>query len=108
MATMQQLVDRARLPLQDDAKVRYTDAKLLDYGNAAIQQLILKRPDLFFGSFTALPGILALGGTFPLEDMYFQAIADYVTARSRAKSAEEVTRAQAQAYFDLFSFEALK
>ena len=107
MATMQQLVDRARLPLQDDAKVRYTDATLLAYGDAAIQELILKRNDLFPDKLN-LPGPLGLGDTFPLEYTHFQAIADYVTARARAKSGEEVTRAQTKLHFDLFSFGALK
>jgi hypothetical protein len=69
--TMQQLCDRARIPLQDNAKVRYGDTDLLAYGNAGIHLLVQKRPDLFFGSYATPPVDLALGGTLPLADGFF-------------------------------------
>lgn len=106
--TMQDLCDRARGPLQDAKKTRYLDVDLLGAGNAAIQTLLDKRPDLFITQFNNLPGTLALGATFPLDDRYFQPVADYVTARARSRSAEEVVKSQAQAFFQLFDYGTAK
>lgn len=107
-STMQQLVDRARIPLQDDAKVRYSDSTILGYANAGIHLLVNRRPDLFFGTYTALPVDLTLTQNFPLEDRLFQPVADYAAARSRARSSEEVRTAQTQLLLALFDQTALK
>lgn len=100
--TMQQIIDRGRFPLNDTDKVRWTDADLLGHANYAIRLLRLKRPDLFFGQFTALPGDKALGDTFPLDDDYAPAVADYVTARAMAIDAEHVEEGKALSFFALF------
>jgi hypothetical protein len=107
-STMQQLVDRARIPLQDDAKVRYTDATVLGYANAGVHLLVNRRPDLFFGTFTALPVDLTLGQNFPLDDRFFQPVADYASARARARSSEEVRTAQTQLLLALFDQTAIR
>jgi hypothetical protein len=102
MTTMQQLVDEARRPINDDDKIAWADDELLAYANRAISMLKSRRPDLFFGSFTALPGVLALSGTFPLEDQFLPAVVDYVTARAQFKDSEEAVKGAASAFYQLF------
>lgn len=101
--TAQSVADVARLPLNDDDKVRYTDAELLTYINSAYLMLRRLRPDLFVGSYTTLPASLALADNFPGScDVYQPAIADYVTARAESKDDEHVVRERAQAFYQLF------
>ncbi len=105
--TMQQLINKARIPLNDADKARYPDADLLEYGNDAILILRKKRPDLFFGSFTALPEALAAGATFPLDSEYYPVVADYVTARAETRDADQVVEGRAGAFYKLFVSEAV-
>lgn len=100
--TMQQIVDRARIPVNDSDKSRYTDADLLAYANDAISILKLRRPDLFFGSFLALPGVKVLGDAFPLDDTIFPAVCDYVTARAETRNDESILEQRAAMFFGLF------
>lgn len=103
--TFQNLVDRARLPLNDSAKTRYTDAELLSYAVDAFLMLRRYRPDLHIGDWTidAWSG-LALGSTFPnCPDEYLPIIADYVTARAEFKDDEHVVAERAQAFYSLAS-----
>jgi len=102
MATMQDVIDAARVPLNDDSKVAWTDVELLGFANKAIHLLKARRPDLFFGSYTALPGNLAVGATFPLEDQHMPAVQDYVTARAQFKDTEEAVKGAATAFYQLF------
>lgn len=100
--TMQQVLDRARSPLNDSSKRRYPDAKLLEYANDAVRQLRQKRPDLFFGQFEALPGDKALGENLPLDDDYMPVVCDYIRARAETKDDDAALQSKAVAYFALF------
>jgi len=86
--TMQQLVDRARKPLNDNDKVRWPDATLLEYANDALLRLRSKRPDLFFGQFLNLPGAVTLANNFPLGDEFIEPVADYLRARAHTHDTE--------------------
>lgn len=101
MATMQNLVDLARAPLNDDDKVTWSDAELLGYANTALKVLLAKRPDLFLGQFSAPPVEKALVDTFPLDDRVYPVVADYVTGKAQFKDAEEAVRTAAQSFFTL-------
>lgn len=101
MATMQDIVDRGRVPLQDAAKTRFTDATLLRWANDFTQIARRVRPDLFFGQFTALPGDKALGDTFPLPVEYEPGAADYVTGRAEASGSEAELEARAVAFIKM-------
>lgn len=103
--TFQQLIDRARIPLNDAAKVRYPDSELLGYGVDAFLLLRRYRPDLFLSNWT-LPDWSAytVGTTFPYApDEYLPIIADYVSARAEFKDDEHVVAERAQAFYALFT-----
>ncbi len=100
--TMQVVLDRARVPLNDADKIRYLDADGLVYANDGVQRLLLERPDLFFGQFEALPGDKVLGDNLPVPDAYIQAIVDYVSARWEYRDDEEVVEQKAITFYALF------
>jgi hypothetical protein len=100
--TMQNVVDRARKPLNDADKERFTDVDLLSDANAAISILKLKRPDLFFGIYDALPNDKTLGDIFPMDNTIFPAVCDYVTARAETRNDESILEQRATLFFSLF------
>jgi hypothetical protein len=105
--TYQDLVNVARLPLNDTDKARYSDADLLAYANGGILTLLKRRPDLFIGQFASLPnGSASLATAFPLGVEYIQTIADYVTARAESTDDEHVNSGRAALYMQLFGSEA--
>lgn len=100
--TMQQVCDRARTPLNDAAKDRYSDPQLLDWANDCVKVLRRERPDLFFGQFEALPGDLAFAGTLPVPDEFFPAVSAYVTGMAETVDDEHVNRGRADLFLKLF------
>lgn len=106
MATIQEVIDIARVNLNDDAKTRWPDVKLLVFANDGIQRVIELRPDVFLGQFSSLPsGNLALGATCPLPDRYHRALADYILARANMNGSEEGAIEKSAAYAQLFGSE---
>jgi hypothetical protein len=91
MSTMQTIIDRARIPLKDASKTRYSDPELLGYANAGIALAYQVRPDLRFGAYGTAFSALALGDTFPLPFQHEQTIADYATFRAQTKDGEVET-----------------
>lgn len=109
--TMQDIVDRARIPLNDDDTVdanrRWPDAELLKHARAALQTLRLKRPDLFFGAIASFSAeALLLGSPFPLPEEYAPPVFDWVTARAETKDDESVDSGAAASFFSLAQGEA--
>lgn len=100
--TMQVVLDRARVPLNDTDKVRYLDVDGLVYANDAVNVLKRERPDLFFGQFEALPGDKALGENLPVSDEYVSAVVDYVSARWEFRDDEAAVQQKAVTFFGLF------
>lgn len=81
--TIQQVVDHARIPLQDVQKVRYSDNVLLQYHNDAIEMALKIRPDLFLSNWNALEtSTPTLSSTFPLPSLYRSYVADYIAGRA--------------------------
>lgn len=102
MALMQAVLDSARKPLNDAAKTRWPDADLLEYANEAVKILWRERPDLFFGSFSALPTDKTVSEAFPIGEEYLSAVRDYVVARAETRDDEEALQARAALFFQLF------
>lgn len=107
---MQQVVDKARVPLNDAKKgtpadgVRWKDATLLGYGVDALSRLLLMRPDLFVGQFSNLPDFstYTLISTFPLTQEYVEPVCDYIRARAQTHDTEAVESSMAPTFFRLF------
>lgn len=93
--TVQQVVDHARIPLNDVDKARYSDATLLTYFNDAILLVRKMRTDLFLGRWLTLPSNLALTDTFPIDEMYYPLVADYITGRAEVIEDEYVDNGRA-------------
>jgi len=103
MATMQNVVDLARVDMNDPGKVRWSDAKLLAYGNDALQLAKVLRSDLFIGSLGTPLADLALGNTFPLPLAYRRLVADFIIGRAALKDDENAQGARAPAYLTTFN-----
>lgn len=81
--TIQQVLDHARIPLQDTKKVRYSDDTLLQYHNDAIEMAFKHRPDLFVGRWRDLAIRLRTPEEeFPLPALYRSYVADYISGRA--------------------------
>jgi hypothetical protein len=81
MLTAQQLLDLARVPLNDEDRERYPDPVGLQHLNQAMMMLRRKRPDLFLGQMRAHVANYALASEVPVHPMYAQCLIDYVSAR---------------------------
>lgn len=97
MATMQSVIDRARLDLNDADKVRHPDANLLVFANEFLKEASKLRPDWFFPN-EPPDGSLALGGTFPIPERYVITCANYIIARANLLGTEESRFDAAAAY----------
>lgn len=105
--TFQSVLDMARIPLNDEDKVRYSDAQLLVFANHGVLALVKRRPDLFIGRFDALPdGQAALSDTLPVDAEHAQLVADWVVARAEMTDDEHANSGRAAAYINLFGSEA--
>lgn len=81
MATMQSVLDLARFDLNDDAKIRHTDAAMIQFANDGIAKALVLRPDLNYGSYGTAYADLTTASAFPLPLEYRPAIANYIVLR---------------------------
>jgi hypothetical protein len=85
MATMQSILDEARLDLNDSASTdsdrRNPDANLLKYANDALAKAFVLRPDLNYGNYGSTFADLTTASTFPLPLEYRPAVVNYVVHR---------------------------
>lgn len=102
MSTFQNVVDRARVPLNDADKVRYPDADLIQGANKAMGLLRMRRPDLFFGTYATPLAAYTLADTFPLEEQFRPAVEDYITAWAEMRDDEAAIEARAKVFFKMF------
>ncbi|MDE4918269.1 uncharacterized protein DUF6682 [Cupriavidus metallidurans] len=102
MATVQQVIDRGRVPLNDADKVRYTDDDLLNYLNDGMAEIYTKRPDLRFGKFGVATDPIGLTDKFPLSQAHEVAIKHYIVYRSELTDDENVNENRAAQTYKLF------
>ena len=100
--TVQQVVDQARIPLNDEDKDRYTDDVLLTYFNDAVLMCRRKRPDLFLSQWSDLPEKLVLADAFPINTMYVPYFADYIAGRAETIDDEHIQNSRAGAFIQSF------
>lgn len=90
--TAQEVIDLARVPLNDADKDRYKDPVFLRFLNAGLRMLKRTRPDLFIGSLGSGVTSLTLADTLPTPEHVDQALADYLTARAMTIDTEDTER----------------
>ena len=100
--TVQQVLDHARIPLNDADKDRYTDEVLLSYFNDAVLLARKNRPDLFLGRWSSLPSNLVVTDAFPVDDVYYPMFADYVTGRAETIDDEYTENSRAVVFIQNF------
>lgn len=81
MATIQSVIDLARLDLNDAGKTRNTDADMIQFANDGIAKAYVIRPDLRYGSYGTAYADLTTASSFPLPLEYRPAIANYIVMR---------------------------
>lgn len=108
MATLQQIIDSARVDLQDAAKTRYTDAELLEYANDGIQEGYRFRPDFKLGSFSVAPVTYVAGDDAPFPYTYQMILKHYVVARAELRDDEYALDGRAAALLGRFEKELKK
>ena len=79
--TIQNVMDLARVDLNDSAKTRNTDANLVQFVNDGIAKAYVIRPDLKYGSYGTAFVDLGTTAAFPLPLEYRPAIANYIVLR---------------------------
>lgn len=101
--TLQTVCDRARRPLNDDAKTRWDDeADLLLYAIGGLQTLRNRRADLFRGHLSDVLEVLELTDPLPIPADYAEALAQYVTAMAHFGEDEAAIRSAAPLFYSLF------
>jgi hypothetical protein len=88
MATLQTVIDEARVILQDAAKVRYTDAQLTVICNYAIASALRIRPDLDFANVGNAPATLLIGDPFPFPPQFEPVVSNYIASRAELRDDE--------------------
>jgi hypothetical protein len=88
--TLQQVIDRARQSLNDDDKVRYTDAQAAVDGNDGLLAMLNLRPDIFFGQLATFntDSAIALATALPIDTRYTLMLQDYIIHRAEYKNDE--------------------
>lgn len=108
MATFQQIIDSARVDLQDADKLRYTDAQLMEYANDGLQEAYRYRPDFRLGQFTATVPTYVAANNVPMPDRYQMLLKHYVVARSEIRDDEYSVDGRAAALMNRFMTELRK
>lgn len=108
MATFQNIIDRARIDLNDADKTRYTDSQLLVYANDAVQEMLRYRPDFKLGSYTTAVPTYTLSETVPIPDRYVMLLQHYIVFRAEMRDDEYAVEGRAAAFLGRFEKELKK
>lgn len=108
MATFQNIIDNARVDLQDVAGTRYTDAQLIGYANDGIQEMYRYRPDFRLGSYTAAVTTYVAADTLPIPDQYRMLLTNYLVFRAEVRDDEYSVDGRAAAFLVRFEKELKK
>jgi len=108
MATLQQIIDSARVDLQDAAKTRYSDTELTEYANDGIQEGFRYRPDFLLGKFTVGATTYVAADQVPFPAQYQMILKHYVVARADMRDDEYAQDGRAGAFLGRFEKELKK
>jgi hypothetical protein len=105
MATFQNIIDDARVDLQDSSGTRYTTAQLLGYANDGVREMFRMRPDFRLGSYgVAVPTYIA-SDNLPIPDNYRMLITNYLVFRSEVRDDEYAVNGRAASFLARFEKE---
>lgn len=99
---MQDVLDLARLDVNDAGKIRELDSNWLKFANNGIAVCLAMRTDLNFGNFSSAYVDLGTSSVFPLPIEYRPAIAAYIVARSQA--ADDAFVLEQRAEFEMMQY----
>lgn len=102
MATFQEIVDSARVALQDDAKTRYSDANLLEYAIDGVLEARKIRPDFFIGGYSTVKTNYVLADTVPLPATYAAFLKDFAVFKASIRDDEYAVDGRAAAMLARF------
>lgn len=107
MATFQEIIDNARIILNDqytdsNTVLRYTEPQLLVYARQAVIESRRLRPDLFLSNLTGSFPKFTEADTVPMPDEYHSALADYVAHRAEMRDDEFEVDGRASSLFQKF------
>lgn len=105
MATFQNVIDSARVDLQDSGKTRYTDAQLLAHANDGVALAFKWRPEFRLGNYTVAIGSYTLSDTVPFPVQYQHLLTYYIISRAEMRDDEYVLDGRAAALLGLFEKE---
>lgn len=108
MATFQNIIDAARVDLQDVAGTRYTDAQLMGYANDGIQEMYRYRPDFLLGNYTAAVTTYVAANNLPIPDQYRMLLTNYLVFRAEVRDDEYAVDGRAAAFLVRFEKELKK
>jgi hypothetical protein len=108
MATFQQVIDSARVDLQDAEKIRYPDAELLEYANDGVQEGFRVRPDFKFGNYPAASVTYELSDLVPFPEGYQMLLKHYVVFRAEARDDEYAADGRAALFLARFEMRLQK
>lgn len=107
--TVQDVITKARIPLNDTAGDRYLDIEMTGYVLDALHQARSVRPDLFVAAFTAtVPDELELTDPFPLPDQFFRAVVDFVSGSAELRDDEFAVDGRAMTLLQALNSKLLK
>ena len=99
---VQQVIDMARIPLNDVDKDRNTDETLLVYFNNAVLICRQKRPDLFLGVLSTEQTPLLATDLVPVNSMYVPIFSNYVSGMAETIDDEHIDNSRAGAFIQSF------
>lgn len=106
MATFQQIIDDARVLLNDQTVegqvTRYTEAQLLTYAQQALYEARRIRPDLFLSNLTNDFPTYTGSSTVPIPQQYTVPLVDYVAARAEMRDDEFAVDGRAAGLYQKF------
>lgn len=104
--TVEDMMLQSRTLLQDTVTpYRYTDQDLINAINQGMLEMRRVRPDLFLGTFAALPSYSLgdTGATLAIDDQYKMTLMYYVVSIIQFRDEEETTDSRAAGFMNKFS-----
>lgn len=105
MATFQNVIDAARVDLQDSGKTRYSDAELLGFANDGLQEMYRYRPDFLFGKYTAATTVYLATNDVPVTAKYAMLLPFYVSFRAEIRDDEYAVNGRSAGFLGRFEKE---